>query len=225
MSFRQEDNNPMRRPTPLRERFYHQNGFNHLGDSFEGIDYAKSLGFDWVDTNHQTTGPEQGYPDGCPVCMHWGRPMMHGWRDPLRKMRRWKRVRNMTLAEFRRLRPKAGTPMHTPHTSDEILHHCAQVGIGTEFEGKNGLFTPFLMMALDDAATRYKTRVHYKTISNLGGKKAARERLVLAHRYTTWSTTVLPRGLKRVPRSWWPFIDHVRGRVRWTGTTAKEAIK
>lgn len=215
MQHRRADNAPSRQPTPLRERFYHENGFHHLGDSFEGINHAKARGFKWIDTNHTTV------EDGTPVCMHPGRPMMHGWRDPEGKMRRTKRVKDMTLEEFLRLRPKKGQPHHVPHTSAAILTHCAKVGIGVEFELKNGRFTAAAMRELDDHAHKVGVKVKAKTISTLGGTKAAIRRLRLAHRWTRWETVILPRGTKRVPRSAWPFIDHVRGKARWTGPEAK----
>jgi hypothetical protein len=74
--------------------------------------------------------------------------------------------------------------------------------------GYGGLKTFLRMKKIVDAN---RANVQVKTISNIPG---AKRRLAAAHK-AGFTTILLPRGTRRVPKSWWPYIDYVRGPVWW----------
>jgi hypothetical protein len=72
--------------------------------------------------------------------------------------------------------------------------------------GKGGLKTFVDTKKITDAA---HTKIFVKTISTTPG---AMNRLKAAHR-AGFQTVLLPRG--PVPKSWRPYIDYVRGPIKW----------
>lgn len=212
--FRRADNPPSRRPTPLRHPFFHQDFPSWIADSFRGIRLALTRGFRWEDTNYLLT------KDGFLVNIHWARPLMHGWHDPLRKIRRRTPVSEMTLVEVQRLVSRTGG--YRIHTAEQMVVRSGDLGEHMELELKRCQPSYERMCSVADVAKAHNTTVVVKSLTNPGTVAEAVERLGTSHR-AGFPTCILPRGLRRVPRAAWPVLDHVRGPVIWTGPLAKEA--
>jgi LysM repeat protein len=151
--------------------------------------------------------------DGVPVNTHWADVLKRGgFFDPLHKIPKNARVSDLTAKEVFRLRSKDG---YRIHSMKFMLRKAAKLGVRVEYEaksskpfeyGKGGLKTFVDTKKIADAA---HTRMFVKTISTT---KGAMERLKAAHR-AGLTTVLLPRG--PVPKSWRPYIDYVRGPVKW----------
>ena len=151
--------------------------------------------------------------DGVPVNTHWGDVFKRGgFYDPLHKLPKNARISDLTAKEVFRLRSKDG---YRIHSMKFMLRRAAKLGVRVEYEakgskpfeyGKGGLKTFVDTKKISDAA---HTRIFVKTISTTPG---AMERLKAAHR-AGLTTVLLPRG--PVPKSWRPYIDYVRGPVKW----------
>ncbi|MFT3712596.1 MAG: LysM peptidoglycan-binding domain-containing protein [Archangium sp.] len=151
--------------------------------------------------------------DGVPVNTHWGDVFKRGgFYDPLHKLPKNARISDLTAKEVFRLRSKDG---YRIHSMKYMLRKAAKLGVRVEYEakgskpfeyGKGGLKTFVETKKIADAA---HTRMFVKTISTT---KGAMERLKAAHR-AGLTTVLLPRG--PVPKSWRPYIDYVRGPVKW----------
>lgn len=176
-----------------------------LNDSLAGVRLAKKLGYRWIDLNFQVT------LDGVIVCTHWSNPLRHGWRDPLGKLDRDTRVWHMTWAEVQRLRHRRSG--RRIYTGLGILRYAARHGVGVEFEVKPspGFKVSSTWAAIRRVADETELDIVVKAIHNLGDAGVYLKR---AHE-AGFTTIVLPRGTRRISTSWWPFVDYVRGPVRW----------
>lgn len=188
----------------VRRHFAHFK--NPLNDSYAGLLLAVKLGYRWIDLNSHVT------VDGHLVFIHDGRPLRRGWKDPKGELHRDTLVWNMTLEEVTRLRHPSGARVHTVGW---MLEQCVRLGLHVEFEAKNSpQFTrPEPWERLKHYQRETGAVIVVKTISNLGNGPA---RLQAAHNQG-FSTMLLPRGTRRVSKSWWPYITCVRGPVRWVG--------
>ncbi len=191
---------PRRAP---HRRFLHLADYA-LNDSTAGVLLAKQLRYRWIDLNFQVTR------DGVIVCTHWSQPLRHGWRDPLGKLDRNTRVWQMTWAEVRRLRHRSGRRIYT---GLGILRYAARHGVGVEFEVKPspGFKVPSTWAMIRRVADETDLDIEVKAIHNLGDAGLYLKR---AHE-AGFTTIVLPRGTRRISTTWWPFLDYVRGPVRW----------
>lgn len=190
---------------PLRapgRRFLHLADYA-LNDSLAGVRLAKRLRYRWIDLNFQVTR------DGVIVCTHWSQPLKHGWRDPEGKLDRDARVWRMTWEEVGRLRHGA----RRIYRADQILPYAATLGVGVEFEVKaSPLFEDArTWQGLRRLVGEHHVRVVVKAINTLGNAGLYLKR---AHE-AGFTTIVLPRGTRRISTTWWPFLDYVRGPVRW----------
>lgn len=209
MTFRRTDNPPDQEPTQLRRRVFHRDHPTWLADSFRGIARAVAAGFRWEDTNYLITH------DGHLVNTHWPRPLLHGWHDPKGLIRRRTPVSSMTLAQVRRLRSRTGN--YRIHTVEEMIARSGAVGLWMELEIKPPARPTYEQAcAVVDAAKAHRVPIVVKTLTAPGGVHAALERLAPFHRAGA-TTLLLPRRSRRVPRTAWAVVDHVRGRVHWTG--------
>jgi hypothetical protein len=207
--WRRPDNPPAREPTPLRRRVFHRDAPTWLADSYRGIARAVASGFRWEDTNYLVTH------DGHLVNCHWPRPLLHGWHDPKGLIRRGTPVSSMTLEQVRRLRSRTGN--YRIHTAEEMIARSAAAGLWMEFEIKPPAHVTYEQAcSVVDAAEKHRVPLVVKTLTRPGGVHAAIQRLTPFHRAGA-TTLLLPRGTRRVPRTCWGVVDHVRGRVRWTG--------
>lgn len=151
--------------------------------------------------------------DGVAVNTHWGDVFKRGgFFDPQHKIPKDARISDLTAKEVFRLRSKDG---YRIHSMKYMLRRAAKLGVRVEYEakgskpfeyGKGGLKTFVDTKKISDAA---HTRIFVKTISTTPG---AMNRLKAAHR-AGLTTVLLPRG--PVPKSMRPYIDYVRGPVKW----------
>lgn len=95
-----------------------------------GIAFAAKNGYASIDLDMQIT------KDGVPVATHWSQPLKKdGFYDPLGKIGKDKKVKDMTLAEVMRLRNKDGRSQIYPVST--MIQHLKQNGIAGDFEAKN----------------------------------------------------------------------------------------
>lgn len=208
-AFRRADNPPEREPTQLRRRVFHRDAPTWLADSFRGIAAAVAAGYRWEDTNYLITH------DGHMVNCHWNRPLLHGWHDPQGLIPRTAPVSTLTLRQVRRLRSPTGN--YRIHTVEEMIARSGAAGLWMELEIKPPAQPTYdLACRVMDAAVTHRVPVVVKTLTRPGGVHAATARLAPFHRAGA-TTLLLPRGARRVPRSSWGVVDHVRGHVTWTG--------
>ena len=151
--------------------------------------------------------------DGVPVNTHWSDVLKRGgFYDPLHKIPKDARISQLTAKEVFRLRSKDG---YRIHSMKYMLRKAAKLHVRVEYEakgskpfeyGKGGLkhFTDAKKISAAAHGTMFM-----KTISTTPG---ALKRPQAAHR-AGLTTVLLPRG--PVPKSWRPYIDYVRGPVKW----------
>lgn len=209
------DNPATRKPTSFRERFFHApDSATWEGDSYRGIHTAKRRGYRRIDVNTLRT------LDGVSAAFHWMRPLRHGYYDPKGLLRGDVTVDQLTWAALSRLRPRRA-PSYRVRTVQQMFALAASLGVGIELELKNSRWKLEEALALKGAADKLGVWVIVKTLSS---NSNARHNLAVFHR-VGFTTVVLPRGLRRIPRSWWPVVDHVRGPVIWTGAAPMTAFK
>lgn len=209
MIFRRPDNVPTQEPTQLKRRVFHEDHPTWLSDSFRGIATAVREHFQWQDTNYLLTRDRHF------VNAHWPRLLLHGWHDPQGLLKRTTPVSRMTLDEVKRLRSNRGN--YRIHTIEEMILRSAKAGESMEIEIKPPAQPTYRQArAVMDVAKANGVKVVVKTLTSPGGVANAIERLTAFHRAGA-TTLLLPRGTRRVPRSCWGVVDHVRGHVFWTG--------
>lgn len=179
-------------------------------NSYRGIYSAKKEGYKAIDLDFHIS------KENTAQCTHWVFVSKEGFlRDGTTPHSATASIHNLSDESIRRLKTKDG---YVIRRADEMFKKAAEYGLLVEFEAKEcakfevhkGGFTNFrkLKKQADDAGVQ----IIVKTLSNLPG---ARERLIAAHR-AGFKTMILPRGTRRIPKSWWPYIDYVRGPVYWT---------
>ncbi len=95
-----------------------------------GIKFAAKHGYSSIDIDMQIT------KDGVPVATHWTDPMKKdGFYDPLGKLSKNTKVRDMTLAEVMRLRNKDGQSRIYPVST--MVKHLKKNGLAGSFEAKD----------------------------------------------------------------------------------------
>ena len=212
-AYRRADNKATRKPTRLKQRFYHAPGrVSWRSDSPSGIRQAAVKGWPNIDVNMLKTR------DGVSIGAHWMRPLRHGWVDPKGQLRRDAKLDQITYKTAARLKPRKA-PSVRIDTIETLLAVAAKHKIGVELEAKNAQWTQEQADALKDLVDRLGVQVIVKTLST---NSHALHNLTVFHR-AGFTTVLLPRGTRRIPRSWWPHVDKVRGPVIWT--TPKGAKK
>lgn len=206
---RRPDNPRWRKPTRLRRRVFHRDHPTWDADSYRGLRAALRWLFRWIDLNFCVTR------DGQLVNFHWPRPLLHGYRDPLGELPRHRHVGHMSSSEALRLVSPAGDAVHT---AEQMIRRAGRLGLDVELEVKPGCRPVAYLHACSivDAARASGVELVVKTLTSPGGAHAAVARLEPFHRAGA-TTCLLPRGSRRVPRSAWAVVDHVRGPVIWTG--------
>lgn len=202
------DNAASRTPPQLPKKwrsFFHADNYR-FGNSVAGLKHAaKHQGAIDLDVNITK--------DGVPVNTHWADVLKRGgFYDPKGKIPKNARISQLTAKEVFRLRSKDGFRIHS---MKYMLRKAAKLGVRVEYEakgskpfeyGKGGLKHFTDAKKLSAAA---HGEMFMKTISTT---KGALGRLKAAHR-AGLKTVILPRG--PVPKSWRPYIDYVRGPVKW----------
>lgn len=173
-------------------------------NSYKGDNDAARRGFRAIDKDFHLS------KDGEPMNTHWALLSREGFLPRTNPAT----VHQLNSDHIADLRTKDG---YAIHTARETFLHASLRKLRVEFEAKEcqgfewGQGGYKLFLELKKEAKDTDTEVVFKTISNLGD---AKRRLMAAHR-AGFTTILLPRGTRRVPKDWWPFIDHVRGPVWW----------
>lgn len=95
-----------------------------------GIKFAAKHGYKSIDIDMQIT------KDGVPVATHWAQPLKKdGFYDPLGKIDKNAKVKDLTLAEVIRLRNKDGQSQIYP--VETMIKLLKENGIAGDFEAKN----------------------------------------------------------------------------------------
>lgn len=95
-----------------------------------GIEFAAKNGYASIDIDMLIT------KDGVPVATHWAQPMKKDdFYDPLGKLDKDTKVKDMTLAEVMRLRNKDGQSQIYPVST--MIEHLKKHGIAGDFEAKD----------------------------------------------------------------------------------------
>jgi hypothetical protein len=205
------DNSPTRKPPKVPSKwakFYHVTP-PRKGDSIHGLNEAKRLGYHAVDLNFQIDKDREVQNT------HWADVLgKGGFIDPLHRIKKGTNIQSLTSEEVARLKSPEG---YRIRPAKRMIEEAKKLGLRVEFEAKGskrfeygygGLKTFLRMKRIVDAN---RANVQVKTISNIPG---AKRRLAAAHK-AGFTTILLPRGTRRVPKSWWPYIDYVRGPVWW----------
>ncbi len=181
----------------------------HFNNSPQGLKAARKKGYKGIDLDAMIS------KDGVVVNTHWADVLKRGgFYDPKKKLPKNITVKKLNADQLFSLKSKGG---YSIHSMEEMFKLAKKEGLRVEFElkgskgfeyGHGGLTRLKEMKAIAD---RIGVQVQVKTISTTPGAKA---RLKAAHR-AGFTTFVLPRGDRKIPKSWWPFVDYVRGPVKW----------
>jgi Glycerophosphoryl diester phosphodiesterase family len=186
-------------------------GFTHLtpyrrNNSLTGLRHA-ARNTKAIDLDVQVT------KDGVIVCTHWSRPMLRdGFRDPLGRLRRTRSIESMTWKQVKRLRSKDGHRIRTLHWMLNRAQVLSLKRVEIEAKDSRALGQPDTWAPVAQRGGGLTLVV--KTISNLPNRSRAGRRMWAAHSMGL-TTMLLPRGVRRMSRKWEPYIDYVRGSVRW----------
>jgi glycerophosphoryl diester phosphodiesterase len=104
-------------------RIYHRlRPYKHVENSPTGVRRARRGGFRSIDIDLQITR------DGVIVACHDGQPLRHGFFDPLHRIRRDAKIRELTWAQVSRLRARTGFRLYRIHRIEQILRVCRRYG-------------------------------------------------------------------------------------------------
>lgn len=179
-------------------------------DSFEGLREAKREGR-VPDINLQIDA------DGVGWITHWARPLRHGWSDPQKKIKSGTPIQLMTTAEVSRL-VNGGRKMHTVAATLAEAERIGLTKVELDVKYNPQVLTPkgeALFARTKANARKHKVSVVVKTCA--GYRNDAWAFAVLSEaRRLRFHTMLMVRGESLSRRKWWPVIDYVSGKVRWT---------
>lgn len=151
---------------------------------------------------------------GTAWALHWGKVGKNRLHDPLKQIKPWMKIRDLTDEEIARLEGPRG--QHT-HKLIEILELAHDLGVRIEAELKVviSLETLRALLSREKVAAMNKSgRLQFKTLAAMRGSI---RRLRPAH--VAGGTTILSfssyRGKGISKRRAWPVVDYVRGRPKW----------
>jgi hypothetical protein len=154
-----------------------------------GIEFAAQHGYASIDIDLQIT------LDGVVVATHWSQPMAKdGFYDPENKLDPGTHVRDMTLAEVKRLRNRDG--QSRIYAVSEMIKELKKNGIAGDFEAKNDVrfASDEVMGALAAEVRRAGIRANLKSIDRgLVSDKI----LECAQRHGFWVRTAEGNGKAR----------------------------
>lgn len=198
-------------------------GFLHLtpyykGNSLRGVQAAakrRPASRRAIDLDFRVTS------DGVLANTHYPAPLNHGFRDPEGKWKRNWKVETRPWADVARLRA-GGADAYRINRAEAVLLEAARLGVRVEFEAKDSpaFQDPELWAHLAhtvrqvEALAGKSLNIAVKTIVKGAYDTAGLNRLRHAHE-AGFTTLLLPRGSRTVPRAYEPYIDLVRGRFRW----------
>lgn len=101
-----------------------------VGNSPQAVRRAAAAGKDYIDLDAKIT------KDGVIVNTHWGQPLLHGFRDPLKKIKRTAKVRDLTWSEVSRLVATHKGETYKIKRMVEQIATARSLKIGVEMETK-----------------------------------------------------------------------------------------
>lgn len=189
-------------------RFAHFEPY-YRNDSIDGLNWAVRHGYNAIDLNFQVTR------DRVIVNTHWSQPLLHGFHDPLGKIAKNARIKDLTWREVSRLRAPGG---HRIRTMNRMLAEAKKRNLRVEFEAKNSpAFTdPAIWARVNKRANQLHLSLQMKVESWVAVPGGAPAILAAAKAGGVGARIVLPRG-KRILRksAYWPVANYVRGPVIW----------
>lgn len=207
------DNAVTRKPPAVPAKWskvFHRSDPYRAGNSIQGLDEAKAKGYTAVDLDALIS------KDGVVENTHWPEVIgKGGFYDPLGKIARDARVASLTHEQVARLRSKDG---YVIRRMSAMIEEAKKRNLRVEVEAKSAVRFRYgygglgTFRKLYEAAKNDGANVQVKVISTTPYAKLI---LAAAHK-AGFTTFVLPRGARTVPKSWWPYIDYVRGPVIWT---------
>jgi glycerophosphoryl diester phosphodiesterase len=204
--------------------FHKPKGVSYMvEDSLRGIALAASLGKKWIDLDVNATA------DLVPILGHWDDPRKDHFIVPKWMIKKYNgkvRISNCTWSDLQKLRTK---PLHFMGRSHvykyrstlEALILCNEKSIGAAFEikGRPLMEDPRVYeQLLKDQERAYvpDNEVMWMTLQNIGNPLARLKAMTEAG--GQGKRMLLARGNKGIPVSWQPYIDYVRGPIKWDGT-------
>lgn len=152
-------------------------------NSLRGVRRAARLGYDAIDLDLQITS------DGVVVCTHWGQPLLKdGFYDPLGRIKRTARVRDLTWRQVQRLRTRDGYRIRRLR---RVLKECRRVGIEACVEPKadSRFKRDRVWTSIRADADHTKARVSVRSLRNLPIPGAGTRRVKAARRagFEAWT--------------------------------------
>lgn len=196
---------------PTRGAF-HQDHPYRLQNSYRGLRLAARAGT-WIDIDSNYCW-DSARRHHIPLATHWPRIGADHFTDPAGSIDPDAAFADLTLPEVRRLRSTDPVPFRIS-TMEEMVREAARIGVvGIEWEVKGGsaFERPATYREVLAAAAEAGIEVNVKTLTNIGGEKAALRRLAAASR--AGATTMLlnhsPRPV-RITTAESRYVDYVRG--------------
>lgn len=175
----------------------------------EGIAMWAKLGVKAADIDVQCDA------EGIVWCIHWGRPLQHGFADPTGTLRRFAHIGTMTTAQVEGLVGDwPDCKGVRPWRMSEVQAFARDCGVVPFYELKDspGFLRAETYQQFVDAAEATGWPLAVMTMPNLGGTGKGYDRLKLA-KAAGIPTVLLQRGL--TPRRYAAVADAVKGPKRW----------
>jgi hypothetical protein len=187
-----------------------------LENSFRGLRMAAVEGH-WIDVDSNYCW-DADRRHRIALATHWPRTGPDHFVDPAGLVGPYAAFADLTLPEVRRLRSTDASPFRI-HTMEEMVREAARLdvaGIEWEVKGGSAFERPSLYRPVLATAARVGIEINVKTLTTIGGTKAALRRLEAAKR--AGATTMLlnhrDRPVPITPRRS-HYVDYVRG--PWAG--------
>ncbi len=174
----------------------------HVENSLRGVRIAESRGYIGIDLD------VNGDADDIIWATHWGRPMLRdGFRDPLRRLSRFKQMHQMTSEEVARLRTRDG---YRIWRVSRLIKEARRRGLTVEVEAKPNpiLYRPRAWRNLAaELGGDTRDGLLVKVLLDLGPHPESR--LKAAHA-AGFRTVAIVHGGHGVRPEWDPFVDFFR---------------
>ncbi|WP_344147994.1 hypothetical protein [Nocardioides koreensis] len=191
---------------------FHENQPYRLQNSFRGLRLAARAGT-WIDIDSNYCW-DTARRHRIPLATHWPHIGADHFTDPAGRIDPDAAFADLTLPEVRRLRSTDPVPYRIS-TMEEMVREAARIGVpGIEWEVKGGTAfeRPATYRGVLAAAAEAGIEVNVKTLTNIGGTKAALRRLRAAARAGA-TTMLLNHSARpvRITAAESRYVDYVRG--------------
>jgi glycerophosphoryl diester phosphodiesterase len=174
----------------------------HVENSLHGVGLAKAHGYVGIDLD------VNGDADDIIWATHWGRPMLRdGFRDPLRRLSRFRQMHQMTSEEVARLRTRDGYQIRRV---SQLIKEARRKGLVVEVEAKPSppLYGKAAWRNLAaELGGDTQEGLLVKVLLDLGPNP--QNRLKAAHA-AGFRTCAIVHGGHGLRREWAPFVDTYR---------------